>query len=224
MLYVLEENDRELVKIGILCFVFYIFYLGKILYVLKQQVIGTQTLQINRFAIPTKDFKQSEYWTINYFNINSSIIMTTIPLERRWKAKWFQNYRKNCFNLNSKSFKSIIVGDSLIAGLNRYCTIKNNFFRPTETLNCVIRGDKVHNVSWSIKNLPVFCSWKNAIILWDTNNLHQDSPEDIVHGIIKVGHRFKRRHHHVKDFICRLLFRDEFTPLNLLYIIETNKH
>ena len=64
---------------------------------------------------------------------------------------------------------------------------------------------------------------KNAVILCDTNNLHQDSPEDIVDSIIKIGYCFKERYHHINVFICGLLPRDEYTPVNRLYIIETNK-
>ena len=65
--------------------------------------------------------------------------MTTIPL----KAKWFQMHREHCFVLNSKSFKSILVGDSLIAELHRYCKIWNNFFKSTDVyLTAVWEGKK----------------------------------------------------------------------------------
>ena len=52
-------------------------------------------------------------------------------------------HREHCFMLKSSSFKSILIGDSLIAGLNQYCKIWNNFFKPIEALNCDIGGDKV---------------------------------------------------------------------------------
>ena len=74
--------------------------------------------------------------------------MTTIPLARPLKAKWFQVHREHCFALNSKSFKSILIGDSLIAGLYRYYKIWNNFFKPIDALRCGIGGDKVQNVLW----------------------------------------------------------------------------
>ena len=71
--------------------------------------------------------------------------MTTIPLASPLKAKWFQVHREHCFLLNSKSFKSILIGDSLMTGLHRYYKIWNNFFKAKDALNCGIGGDKVQN-------------------------------------------------------------------------------
>ena len=59
-----------------------------------------------------------------------------------------------------------------------------------DALNCGIGGDKVQNVLWRVQNLPISSSLKN-IILCGANNLQQDSPEDIVDGIIEIGHCFK---------------------------------
>ena len=72
--------------------------------------------------------------------------MTTIPLARPLKAKWFQMHREHCFLLNSMSFKSILIGDSLMAELHRYSKIWNNVFKPIDALNCGIGGNKVQNV------------------------------------------------------------------------------
>ena len=74
-----------------------------------------------------------------------------------------------------------------------------------------------------MQDLPSFSSLKNAVILYGINSLHQDSPEDIVDGITKIGYFFKERHHHINVFICGLLLRDEDTSVNRVYIIETNK-
>ena len=74
-----------------------------------------------------------------------------------------------------------------------------------------------------MQDLPSFSSLKNAVILYGTNNLHQDSPEDIVDGITKIGYFFKERHHYINVFICGLLLRDEYTSVNRVSITETNK-
>ena len=95
------------------------------------------------FAIATEGFKQFEYRATIYFNINLSVYMATVPLARPLKAKWFEIHREHCFLLNSKSFKSILIGESFIAGLHRYCKIWNNFFKPIDALNCGIGGNKV---------------------------------------------------------------------------------
>ena len=48
------------------------FYLEKFLYVLKRPVIATQPFGRNCFATATEGFKQFEYRTTDYFNINVS--------------------------------------------------------------------------------------------------------------------------------------------------------
>ena len=65
-----------------------------------------------------------------------------------------------------------------------------------------------------MQNLSISSSLKNAIILCGTNNLQQDSPEDIVDGIIEIGYCFKKRHYRINFFICGLLPRDECTSID----------
>ena len=74
-----------------------------------------------------------------------------------------------------------------------------------------------------MQKLSIFSSLKNAVILCGTNNLYQDSPEDIVDGTIKIGYCFKERHHLINVFIYGLLPRDEYNPVDRVYITETNK-
>ena len=81
----------------------------------------------------------------------------------------------------------------------------------------------MRNVLWRVKNLSISFSWRNAIILCGTNNLNQDTPEDAVDIIIKIGHWFKEQHHQVNVFICGLLPRDEYAPVNCVYIVEPDK-
>ena len=100
---------------------------------------------------------------------------------------------EHCFVLNSKGFKSIVIGDSLVAGLNHYCKIWNNFFKPIDALSSGIGGDKVQNVLRQAQNSPIYSSLKNAVILCGSNNLHQDFTEDIVNGIIAIRHCFEKR-------------------------------
>ena len=132
-------------------------------------------------------------------------------------------YREHCFVLNSKSFKFILIGDSLVSGLHRYCKMWNNFFKTTDALNWGMGGDKVQNVLWRVQNLPISSSLKNVAILCGTNNLQHDSPEDILDSIIEIGHCFRKRHRHINIFICRLLPGDESVSTNCVSIIETDK-
>ena len=111
-----------------------------------------------------------------------------------------------------------------MAVLHHYYKIWNNFFKPVDALNCDIGADKVENVLWRVEHLPISSFLKNAVILCGTNNLQQDSPENIVDDIIEIWHCFKKRHHHINISICGLLLHDECTSINCVYIIETNKN
>ena len=95
--------------------------------------------------------------------------------------------------------------------------------KPIDALKYGIGGDKVQNILWRVQNFPISSSLKNGVILCRTNNLQQDSPQDIVDGSIEIGPCFKKRHHHINIFICGLLPRDECTSVNRVYVIETNK-
>ena len=108
----------------------------------------------------TEGWKRFEYQTTGYLNMNSSVITAAISWASPWKAKWFQMHREHCFILKSNSFKSILIEDSLIAGLNRYCKIWNNFFKPIVALNCDIGGDKVQMFYGTHRIYPFFLPWK----------------------------------------------------------------
>ena len=122
-----------------------------------------------------------------------------------------------CFALDSKSFKSILIGDSLIAGLHPYCKIWSNFFKPIDALNCSIWGDKVQNVLLHVQYLPIYSSLKNAVILYVTNNWHQNFAVDIADGIIENGQCFKKP----TSSQCVYL---RVTPLWQLYLYKTSLH
>ena len=81
----------------------------------------------------------------------------------------------------------------------------------------------MQSVLWRVQNFLISSTLKNAVIFCGTNNLQQDSAEDIVDAIIEIGHCFKKRHHYINIFICVLLPRDECTSVDPVYVTETNK-
>ena len=50
---------------------------------------------------------------------------------------------------------------------------------------------RVQNVLWRAQNLLVISSLKNIIILCGTNNLLQESPEDIADGMVEIAQTFQ---------------------------------
>lgn len=53
---------------------------------------------------------------------------------------------KQCSRLNNNSFDTILIGDSLIAGLIAYSKIWNKIFKPPKAPNCEIGSDRVQRL------------------------------------------------------------------------------
>ena len=80
----------------------------------------------------------------------------------------------------------------------------------------------MQHVLWGEHNLRIFSSLRNIVILCDANNLHQDSPDDIANGLIKIASCFKQGNNSINVFICGILPRDNISSINCLLIKEAN--
>ena len=66
-------------------------------------------------------------------------------------------------------------------------------------------------------------SVRNVVILYGTDNLHLDAPDDIADGIIEIGSTFKRPYTNVNVFICGVLPSDCYWSINRVYIKDVNE-
>ena len=143
-------------------------------------------------------------------------------MPRCHKMNWLNTHHKLCNNILNCHYSTLLIGDSLIAGLSRYSEIWRKYFEPLNTLNCGISGDRVQNVLWRCTNFPPSPSVKNVILLCGTNNIQCDSPDDIVDGIIEITAVLKRIYRSAKIVVCGLLPRDHSCSVNRIYVKETN--
>ena len=148
-------------------------------------------------------------------------IMASIPSERFYNNNWIKIYKNNCFQVKQENINSIIIGDSIVAGLTRYTNIWNNIFS-NSFINLGISGDRVENVLWRAREIPFIPSLKNVVILCGTNNINKDSPYDIAQGLIAIGSAFKNQPSNPNIFICGILPRDGYCSINRLIINEIN--
>ena len=147
--------------------------------------------------------------------------MASIPSERFYNNNWIKIHKNHCFQVKQENINSIIIGDSIVAGLTRYTNIWNNLFG-NSFINLGISGDRVENVLWRAREIPFIPSLKNVVILCGTNNINKDSPYDIAQGLIAIGSVFKNQSSNPNIFICGLLPRDESFSINRLIINEVN--
>ena len=148
--------------------------------------------------------------------------MTTIPLSRFFKTNWWNSHHNRCSKLTRNYHETIIIEDSIAADLNRYQNVWAKFLQPLRDLNCGFWGDKVQHVLWRSHNPPVVKSIKRVAVLCGTNNLNQDSPEDITDGILDLASTFKSKYRSIKIFVCGILPRDFSWSATQVYIKEVN--
>ena len=147
--------------------------------------------------------------------------MASIPSERFYNNNWIKIHKNHCFQVKQENINSIIIGDSIVAGLTRYTNIWNNLFG-NSFINLGISGDYVENVLWRAREIPFIPSLKNVVILCGTNNINKDSPYDIAQGLIATGSVFQNQSSNPNIFICGLLPCDESFSINRLIINEVN--
>ena len=111
--------------------------------------------------------------------------MASIPSERFYNNNWLKIHCNHYFQVKHENINSIIIGDSIAAGLTQYTNIWNIFFG-NRFISFGISGDRVENVLWHARDIPFLPSLKNVVILCGTNNINKDPPYDIVQGLINL--------------------------------------
>ena len=75
-----------------------------------------------------------------------------------------------------KSIYTLLLGDSIIAGLSRYLKLWPRYFTPLEALNFGIGGDRVVNVIWQLKkSINTSIAEKCGRIVWNQQPFHRFS-------------------------------------------------
>ena len=148
--------------------------------------------------------------------------MASIPSQRYNKPNWLILHNNHCLLAKNSNATTLLIGDSIIADLSRYPSAWNKYFG-NNSVNFRIRGDRVQNVLWRSINLPILSSLSKIVILCGTNNIFNDSPYDIVDGIIKIASTFEKIYPNSSIDISGLLPRDESWSVKRVTIDEINK-
>ena len=129
------------------------------------------------------------------------------PSQRHSKPFWHETHRKHVLLAKTSQSQTVLIGDSIVAGLKRYESVWAQF-KPTNSLNFGVAGDRIQHVLWRAMNIQLNSSTKYIVIHCGTNNLDSDDPCDIANGIISIGLTFQNKYAELKILISPLLPRD----------------
>ena len=90
------------------------------------------------------------------------------------------DHKNHIHQLTYTHFDTIIIGDSIAAGLCRYWNVWETLFK--ESLNLGIGGDRTQHIR--VERLPVPSHLKYVTIHCGTNNISNDSPTEIANSIL----------------------------------------
>ena len=122
------------------------------------------------------------------------------------------------------NYFTLLIGDSMIAGLSRYSNIWNRYFKPLNAINCGIGGNRVQNILRRCQHLPSSPRLQNAVIMCGTNNIQHNSVEDTVEGILEIALSLRRKYHPIAIIFCSLLPRDNNWSINRVHIDKINNY
>ena len=123
------------------------------------------------------------------------------------KMRWLGDHKIHIHQLTSTHFETIIIDDSIVAGLSRYGNVWGTFFK--ESLNLGIGGDRTQHILWRVERSPVQSHLIYVIIHCGTNNIGKDSPSEIANSILCIALLFKKRNPCLKIIITGIFPRDD---------------
>ena len=114
-----------------------------------------------------------------FSNYGTSI--PTIP-QKRFTKGWI--HESNVFRVQNSKAEMILLGDSIICGLDRYPSVLSCL---PSTLNLGVGGDRTQNVLWRLQDGKLPISAKYLVVQVGTNNVDFDSAKDIADGIYSIA-------------------------------------
>ena len=136
---------------------------------------------------------------------------------------WLNIHHNHCSKLAKNTFDTILIGDSIIAGLSQYQNVWNKFLKSLKALNCGVAGEKIQHALWRALNFPAFSNLKSVVVLCGTNNLPLDSSKYIADGILEKTRSFKTNYSCINVIICGILPRDGSWSVNRVSIEKVNQ-
>ena len=140
--------------------------------------------------------------------------MASIPSKRFNNCNWFRIHHNHCFHVNHNNINSIVIGDSIVAGLTRYLNVWKNLFG-IEFINLGIREDRVVNVLWRVRDIAFPPRLKMLSYCLVRITLTKFPPMILFKDWLPLVHLLK-----AGSITLTYLFVDYFPAMNTFLLIE----
>ena len=141
---------------------------------------------------------------------HTTVESAEIPSACHNKVGWFENHPKHICLTKRMQSATLLIGDSIAAGLTCYQNVWKKYFKFPKTVNCGTPRDKTQHVLWRAKNLFIPPSVKFIVIHRGTNNLDYNDPIDIAKGILNIGKSLLEKAPKSNTILTGLLPRDKY--------------
>ena len=112
--------------------------------------------------------------------------------KKRSKSGWMETHYHQK-ELLRKSYASVVIGDSIVAGLRRYPTAWRDFILQYKTINLGIGGDRVENVLRRINDIVPPKSIRSVVIHCGTNSIDTNNSIEISVGMVAIARSISHR-------------------------------
>ena len=112
--------------------------------------------------------------------------------KKRSKSGWMETHYHQK-ELLRKSYASVVIGDSIVAGLRRYPTAWRDFILQYKTINLGIGGDRVENVLRRINDIVPPKSIRSVVIHCGTNSIDTNNSNEISVGMVAIARSISHR-------------------------------
>ena len=129
-----------------------------------------------------------------------------VAASRDNKPGWYKIHNKHTNTAFTTSAETIIIGDSIALGLERYKNVWHKHFKNATNLG--IAGDSTQHVLWRVRNTRFNRSIKYALIHCGTNNIDSHQPESIAEALINISEKIHLYNPDIEVILSEILPRD----------------
>ena len=110
-----------------------------------------------------------------------------VPASRDSKPGWYKTHQRLAKTTFSTNADTLIIGDSIALGLERYKNVWKESFHGA--LNLGIGGDSTQHVLWRVRNTRISKYVTFVVVHCGTNNIDTHQPEDIAGALSLIAEK-----------------------------------